>query len=61
MCTPSRCVLTLELDAGAEPLAGVVCDEAGNRCPFTGWLGLASALEAAMRTRSSEQAGTSCR
>ncbi len=40
----SPIVLLLELEPGAEPIAGVLCGPAGQRLAFAGWLGLASAL-----------------
>jgi hypothetical protein len=40
--------VTLALDPAAEPIAGVARDEQGTERPFTGWLGLAKALELAL-------------
>ena len=37
--------LTLDLVPGAEPIAGVLRDSAGREREFSGWLGLAAALE----------------
>jgi len=42
---PRRVTVTLELDASAEPIRGVARDTEGVERPFTGWLGLARALE----------------
>jgi hypothetical protein len=42
---PHPIVVTLELDPSAEPIRGVARDERGAEHPFTGWLGLARALE----------------
>ena len=42
--------LTLELDPGAEPIAGVIRNlTTGASWPFRGWLGLAVALEDVLR------------
>jgi hypothetical protein len=54
MSTTERCVLTLELDTTAEPLAGVILDQHGTSQPFSGWLGLASVIEIAIGQRSGE-------
>ena len=37
--------LTLELEHGADPIAGVLRDASGTGHPFVGWLGLAVALQ----------------
>lgn len=37
--------VSLELDLEARPIAGVLTDGDGMETRFTGWLGLASALE----------------
>jgi len=42
---PRRVTVTLELEASAEPIRGVARDADGAERPFTGWLGLARALE----------------
>lgn len=48
-------VLILELDSeDDEALAGRVSAESGAPVPFTGWLGLAGAIEAALRARHEE-------
>jgi hypothetical protein len=39
--------LTVELDPGSDPIAGRVTDGRGTR-PFSGWLELAAALQAAL-------------
>jgi hypothetical protein len=36
---------TLELDCHADPIAGRLVDEDGEKRSFAGWLGLAAALE----------------
>jgi hypothetical protein len=36
----------LELETAQHPIAGVLSDEGGVVRPFTGWIGLAQALEA---------------
>jgi hypothetical protein len=36
---------TLELDIDADPITGRLRNGSGEACAFTGWLGLASALE----------------
>jgi hypothetical protein len=42
---PRRRRLTLELETAHHPIAGVLSDEGGIVRPFTGWIGLAQALE----------------
>ena len=37
--------LTLELESGADPIAGRIRDASGTAREFVGWLGLAEALE----------------
>ena len=37
-------MFTLELECG-EPISGSLADGHGTKLPFTGWLGLASALQ----------------
>jgi hypothetical protein len=37
--------MTLELDVGADPIAGTLRDRRGHSVEFSGWLGLAAALE----------------
>lgn len=39
---------TLELDPIEQSIAGSLTDERGTAVPFTGWLGLARALERAL-------------
>jgi hypothetical protein len=43
---PRRRRLTLELETAQHPIAGILSDEGGIVRPFTGWIGLAQALEA---------------
>jgi hypothetical protein len=38
-------VLTLEIDADSDPIAGRVSERGARGQPFVGWLGLARALE----------------
>jgi hypothetical protein len=45
---PHPVVVTLELDPSSDPIRGIARDEHGAERPFTGWLGLARALEAAL-------------
>jgi hypothetical protein len=47
---PRPVVVTLELDPTAEPIRGVARDERGAEHPFTGWVGLARALELTLDT-----------
>jgi hypothetical protein len=44
-----RTEITLEFDPGADPISGSLREGKGVRRPFAGWLGLAAALEAALR------------
>jgi hypothetical protein len=46
MDPPCRRRLTLELETAQRPIAGILSDEGGIVRPFTGWIGLAQALEA---------------
>jgi hypothetical protein len=39
--------LTLEIDVGSDPISGRLADDRGVR-PFSGWLELAAALQAAV-------------
>ena len=43
-----RRVLTLEIDADSDPIAGRVSEGGAPADPFFGWLGLARALERAL-------------
>jgi hypothetical protein len=43
---PERIHVALELDPGADPIAGVLRPPAGEPQPFTGWLELTQLLEA---------------
>jgi hypothetical protein len=42
---PHPIFVTLELDPSAEPIRGLARGSEGTERPFTGWLGLARALE----------------
>jgi hypothetical protein len=42
---PSSTRLTVELELGADPVAGVVHDDRGSAEPFCGWMELARAIE----------------
>ena len=42
--------LTLELEPGADPIAGVIRDSTGLSHSFVGWLGLAVALQRCLET-----------
>ena len=46
--SPQTKVLTLEIDAGSDPIAGRVSEDGAPAEPFFGWLGLARALERAL-------------
>jgi len=43
--------VTLDLEVGAEPIAGRLSDAGGTTIAFTGWLELAAALERALRAQ----------
>jgi hypothetical protein len=45
---PDRLQLSLEIDRDADPPVGSLSDEHGTSISFTGWLGLASALDRAL-------------
>ena len=48
--------LTLEVDANSNPIQGIARDELGEERPFSGWVGLATALEHALERRVEEPA-----
>ncbi len=48
--------LTLEVDANSDPIQGIARDELGDERPFSGWVGLATALEHALERRVEEPA-----
>jgi hypothetical protein len=43
--------VTLEVDPTSDPIQGIARDEQGAERPFTGWIGLATALELALEVR----------
>jgi len=45
---PMSCTVSLQFTSTAEPVTGVVRAADGVESPFTGWLGLALALEIAI-------------
>jgi predicted metalloprotease len=46
---PDHSRLTIVFDLQADPIAGVVCDDAGDRgAPFAGWMELTRAIERAL-------------
>jgi hypothetical protein len=47
-------VLTLEIDADSDPIAGRLSEDGAPGQPFVGWLGLARALELALEPESGE-------
>lgn len=47
MSSPRRLSLRLDLDLGCDPIEGELWEPTGPSLPFTGWLGLADALERA--------------
>lgn len=56
MADPAPTVLTLEIDDhDAEHITGTLTPAAGPPLPFTGWLGLAAAIERATATGSTEK------
>jgi len=42
--------VVLDLDRGADPVAGTLTDDSGAATPFTGWVGLTRAIELALTT-----------
>lgn len=40
--------MTLEVDTTSDPIRGIARDERGGERPFSGWVGLATALELAL-------------
>ena len=48
---PQQTQVTLDLEVGAEPIAGRLSDDRGTTVVFAGWLELAAALEHAVRAR----------
>jgi len=48
--------LTLELDVGAEPIAGRILGASHDWVEFTGWLGLVGALDRARGPQMSDEA-----
>lgn len=46
--------VSLELDLEARPIAGMLTDGDGVQTRFTGWLGLASALEGLQAARAAD-------
>jgi hypothetical protein len=49
--------LTVEVDPGSDPIAGRVTDGRGTR-PFSGWLELAAALQAALEAADVDEVST---
>jgi hypothetical protein len=46
---PDRARLTIDFDLRADPIAGVIHDDAGDRgAPFAGWMELTRAIERAL-------------
>ena len=45
MSSPRRLTLRLDLDLVSDPIEGELWEPTGQRLPFSGWLGLADALE----------------
>jgi predicted metalloprotease len=46
---PEQARLTIVFDLQADPVAGVICDDAGGRdAPFAGWMELTRAIEGAL-------------
>jgi hypothetical protein len=54
MADRDRLRLTLELEVGSEPIVGSLRAD-GRRYDFSGWLGLATALERAISTAADAQ------
>jgi hypothetical protein len=55
MLADERRTLTLEVDPSADPIAGLVRAEDGAERDFSGWVGLAAALERALQRTPGEQ------
>jgi hypothetical protein len=49
---------TLKIDVDADPIAGAVADERGDANEFSGWLGLAKALEILLRDEQAQPWGS---
>jgi hypothetical protein len=49
VATGQRTQLVLELDTGSTPMSGCLQDPHGRSVEFSGWLGLAAALEEVLR------------
>ncbi len=49
--------ITLELEPGAEPIAGCLYADERTQHPFHGWLQFAAAIESACREGSTKQTG----
>lgn len=63
-CMPSdRARLTIVFDLQADPVAGVICDDAGGQdAPFAGWMELTRAIECALEAaRRPDRGGYSSR
>lgn len=45
---PHTQTVTLEVDTTSDPIRGIARDERGGERPFSGWVGLATALELAL-------------
>jgi hypothetical protein len=54
--TPARIVI--ELNRGADPIAGCVCSDGRREHAFTGWTGLFAALRAAASDEALEPRGS---
>jgi hypothetical protein len=58
MATPPQHLFTLSVDVGSDPIAGSLADELGGIEEFTGWLGLARALETLLASGQSPALGS---
>ena len=45
---PDTARLSIVFDLQADPIAGVVCDDAGRGLPFAGWMELTRSIERAL-------------
>lgn len=45
---PDHAWLSIVVDLQADPIAGVVCDNAGHGLPFAGWMELTRTIERAV-------------
>ena len=54
---PDHARLSIVIDLQADPIAGVVCDNAGHGLPFAGWMELTRTIERAVDAARDANAG----